>query len=629
MRTVVFAMLGAVACSGNKVATDSVSADTGSTMEIGVFDSGSPSEPDLDTGDADTRDTGDADTGDADTGDADTRDTGDADTGDTPSGGTDADSDGFTVEEGDCDDLDDAVYPSAAEVCDGVDNDCDGSIDPVGTRDGLTWYRDSDGDGYGVEADSILACTIPATDFVRVAGDCDDGDSTVHPDAPEYCDEIDQDCDGVVDVEIATFFGADGSVEDVSDAFDSTEPGVFEIAESGTLSICGGTWHTRLDLSASSVLIQGVGPVVTTINAWSTGSVISASEAVRDLEIRGLTLTGGAALQGGGVFAVNASVTIAESVIEANSAEEGGGVFVGAGDLTLENSIVQDNTATSGDGGGAYIGDGELSVTDASFIANSADENGGGFYVGGPAELVRVEVLENTAARGGGAYIYSVAPVDVNMWEVSILDNIASGPFVGRGGGLVIQAGNLNMYDSTVSGNRAEGRGGGISVVGDVSLWQTELTGNIGTLGGGAFVWGDVFIDDTEISGNEADRGGGVYLWAWGEPISFECAGSVDPIGSFGLFDNGLASAFSPEAGGLSVAAPVVEVVSDNCDWGTNPGADNEGVDIDISGSWFEVRDHFLLGTGADFSCSKGVLSVAPECTGDIYVASSTESGEG
>ena len=68
-----------------------------------------------------------SDSGDAGT-DADT----DTDGGDTDTGsqGTDADGDGFTVEEGDCDDNDIGVNPGREEdVFDGVDNDCDGRVD--------------------------------------------------------------------------------------------------------------------------------------------------------------------------------------------------------------------------------------------------------------------------------------------------------------------------------------------------------------------------------------------------------------------------------------------------------------------------------------------------------------------
>ena len=103
--------------------------------------------------------------------------------------------DAGTVElPGDCDDSDSAVNPSATEVCDGVDQDCDGSID-----EGLLleFYADLDGDGFG-SGDPVPACSAPAN-HVADAGDCDDSDSAVNPSAAEVCDPdgIDEDCDGL------------------------------------------------------------------------------------------------------------------------------------------------------------------------------------------------------------------------------------------------------------------------------------------------------------------------------------------------------------------------------------------------------------------------------------------------
>ncbi|GEM_PF-6189006 len=58
----------------------------------------------------------------------------------------------------DCDDDDPAVGPHATEVCDGIDNDCDGRTDPDDSADASTWYLDDDGDGFGDEASPALAC---------------------------------------------------------------------------------------------------------------------------------------------------------------------------------------------------------------------------------------------------------------------------------------------------------------------------------------------------------------------------------------------------------------------------------------------------------------------------------------
>ncbi|MFH1466699.1 MAG: SUMF1/EgtB/PvdO family nonheme iron enzyme [Pseudomonadota bacterium] len=105
---------------------------------------------------------------------------------------TDADGDGVTADL-DCDD----AHANGPEVCDGVDNDCDGTADED-ALDADTFYADADGDGYGDAGSVIEACEAPSG-YVSDDGDCDDGDAGVNPDAVETCDGVDEDCDGAVD----------------------------------------------------------------------------------------------------------------------------------------------------------------------------------------------------------------------------------------------------------------------------------------------------------------------------------------------------------------------------------------------------------------------------------------------
>jgi len=109
-------------------------------------------------------------------------------------GGGDADGDGYSPGAGDCDDGDRSVNPGATEVCDGRDNDCDARVD-----EGVpphTWYADADADAFGDPATSLTQCSPPAG-YVVDNTDCDDGNASVHPGAPEVDgDGIDQDCDG-------------------------------------------------------------------------------------------------------------------------------------------------------------------------------------------------------------------------------------------------------------------------------------------------------------------------------------------------------------------------------------------------------------------------------------------------
>ena len=130
----------------------------------------------------------------------------------------DGDGDGFPADE-DCDDLDASSSPAAEEICDGVDNDCDGEIDE-GVR--TVWYADTDGDGFGDTRVSEEACSAP-DGHVTNAADCDDTDAQVYPGAPEACDGIDNDCDLEVDEDGTQTWYIDGDGDGFGDPTQGVE----------------------------------------------------------------------------------------------------------------------------------------------------------------------------------------------------------------------------------------------------------------------------------------------------------------------------------------------------------------------------------------------------------------------
>jgi hypothetical protein len=121
---------------------------------------------------------------------------------------------GYVADATDCDDTDAAIHPGADEYCDGVDSDCDGTLDEADALDADTWYADADADGYGDPSGGSSACSQPSG-TVADHGDCDDGDAAIHPGVDEVCDGVDNDCDGSVDeddaVDTSTWYlDADG-----------------------------------------------------------------------------------------------------------------------------------------------------------------------------------------------------------------------------------------------------------------------------------------------------------------------------------------------------------------------------------------------------------------------------------
>ncbi len=116
------------------------------------------------------------------------------DTGGLDSNLVDLDGDGVTADE-DCDDSDPDVYPGAEEICNALDDDCDGEIDE-GAGDVV--YADADGDGWGNDEVTTNACST-GDGWVDTTGDCDDEDPDVHPEADETCNGVDDDCDDDID----------------------------------------------------------------------------------------------------------------------------------------------------------------------------------------------------------------------------------------------------------------------------------------------------------------------------------------------------------------------------------------------------------------------------------------------
>ncbi len=117
---------------------------------------------------------------------------------------------------GDCNENNPAIHPNANEVCNGLDDNCNGQIDETcpqpeicdgkdndldGVIDNgvlLSFYKDADLDAFGNPNVVQQACQPPAN-YVAVSNDCDDANVAIYPGAAEACDKLDNDCDGAID----------------------------------------------------------------------------------------------------------------------------------------------------------------------------------------------------------------------------------------------------------------------------------------------------------------------------------------------------------------------------------------------------------------------------------------------
>jgi hypothetical protein len=113
---------------------------------------------------------------------------------------------GHVKDKTDCDDSDKAIHPGALEVCDTVDNDCDGDIDDKdGGKSGLTaWYPDLDKDTYGNQKATPARQCATKLGHVKNNKDCDDTSALFRPGKFDFKDSKDNDCDTKIDEDVGS-----------------------------------------------------------------------------------------------------------------------------------------------------------------------------------------------------------------------------------------------------------------------------------------------------------------------------------------------------------------------------------------------------------------------------------------
>ncbi len=547
----------------------------------------------------------------------------------------DDDGDGVSVAEGDCDDGNADVYPGAEEICDGVDNNCDGIQLPDEV--------DEDGDG-------SLVC----------AGDCNDDNSDIYPGAPEICDGFDNDCDGVNadndDLDGDGFSICAYPEGDCNDNEPSAFPGGIEVCADGIDNDCdGGIDDIDADGDGHSLCsVPGdcldndatAHPVVVDANAGTGGDgteadpydsittalanldsvcrmvvleagthidvdevwdadevtvigrtgdpadvVLEAAADTRHFQVTGgailrlqdLTLAAGdttvAGLDGGSVSVSNATLTLGDVVAQGNVAgADGGAIAVSSGTLELTDGCVFDGNAAGDDGGAIAMSASVLLDSGGTlYQGNSGTIGGAIFSVGGTVDLSDAELQSNVADEGGalavsGAGTYALQRNWIHSNEAAL-----------DGGGVALRdadAGGSEITNNRIMDNIAQGGGGGVAIVGATAVFtlaNNTLTGNEAVTGQG----GGILVDSASASG--ATIAGNVL---------HSCNGN---------------SAFEVN----SVSAPLSIY---NTVFGTNSGVHFAGIVGDGTGSPLDptnqVRDPLLVGFSDDLDPSNDDLTL-------------------
>ncbi len=409
--------------------------------------------------------------------------------------------DGYVTNNGDCSDTAADINPDEEEICDGIDNDCDGQID-----EGCdTYYIDADGDGYGDPNASSTSTTSRPAGYVSNDEDCDDTNADINPGAAEVCDGIDNNCDDLVD----------DTCLKVPEDYLTIQAAIDAAMSNGIIFVNDGTYYENIDYKGKAVTLLSInGAANTIIDGGGNGTVVifgagESSGAVLD----GFTITNGNTVFAGGIYISGSSPIIKNCIITNNTAasEGGGGIYcINSSYPAIMDCTISNNTANTF-GAGIYIKDSSPTITGCTIDSNANNGyDGGGIYCEASSPTISDTAITNNSTLwyGGGicAY-YNSSPLITNC-EIS--NNTAD-----LGGGIYcLDNSSYTLVDSKITGNTAFTLGGGLRINwSSPNITNTIITNNTSFSGGAvaAYASSPAFLNCTIADNSATDDGGGIY----------------------------------------------------------------------------------------------------------------------
>ena len=310
---------------------------------------------------------------------------------------------GHVAQSTDCDDDDASAHPDADEVCDGVDNDCNGDIDTAPV-DGVPMFRDADEDGFGDAHDSEAVCE-GTPGWVEDDTDCDDGDAFAHPGGTEVCDGADNDCDGTVD---GTLYPGD---------FTNLVEAVDSLSDGDMLCIEAGDYDESVWLTQKTLHIGGFGSDVTRLNGHAIGYPALKLDNAPGTTVTGLSVKG--AQVGDSDGAVLTDVEVSGTLCEAGNCM-GSAFLLFRSDSTLNDVDIVDNAQS-------LVGASSVYVNGLAWMQDSVITWTGGRFADNLSEGVSTSGSVNThGLLGFGGVVLTVEGVDFVDNVIHVESNLAT-----------------------------------------------------------------------------------------------------------------------------------------------------------------------------------------------------------